>query len=307
MGTIRSLAFGLLLLVFVATAAAANVGFWALNSVLDTEAFTATADRVVLDPAVRLYLADAIATRAVGLVTGQLGSVPSALKAQLALPTTATPKDVATALSGVVQRALLDRRAQAILDSAVRGLHASITQPGGRAAPLSVASDDVVLDLDQVISLVDQQLVPQQPGLFGVPIPADLGRIPIFHSTGLSVVVRAAELARTARWLLPAIALVAALLVLVVARHRVAALAWIGVSLLIVGLLCFGLVTVAAPFVAGALSPGPARSAIASSVTAFASGLASQSAIVALAGLVLVLLGAFGGRGSARDHALSFA
>jgi len=307
-GLARSVGFGLLIVTFLVMAFVANVGFWALNSVLDTDAFVATADRVAEDPAVRSYLADQIASRAVDLVVAQLGSIPPALRNQLALPAAANRPQVEAALAGAVETALADPRAQGIVDAAVRDVHRAITQRGAATeGAVSLQGDNIDLDLDRIVAIVDAQVDPDRPGLFGVPIPAGLGTIPILHAGALAAVVRAAELARTMRWLLPAMAVVVALLALLLARHRIAALAWIGVCLLVVGLVCLGAVTVAAPFAAAAVSPGPARSAIAASVGGFASSLAWQSAVVAGVGFILVCVGALWGRSARNERALSYA
>jgi hypothetical protein len=302
---LRSISFGILLLVFLATAFAANLGFWAINSVLDAQAFVSVADRVLDDPAVRGYIGDQIAAQTVDLVVSEMGRVPPALAAQLGLPSGANQGQIQAGLSRAVQGVLAQPAVQSILDDALRGLHGAVTGTGG-VSTVSVQGDTIVLDLDQVVAVVDQQIDPSQPGFFGVPIPANLGSVPLFRSDAVAIVVDAARVADTVRWLLPVVALGCCFLVLLFARRRIAALAWIGLCLFIVGLTCIGLVTVAAPVVAAALSPGIARAAIPAAITDFTSALVFQSAVLAAVGVVLVVAGAFGGALMDRRRTMSF-
>jgi hypothetical protein len=302
---LRSVGFGVMLLLFLAAAFAANLGFWALNSVLDPGAFVSAADRVLEDPAVRGYIGDQVAAQTVDLVVSELGKVPPALSTQLGLPTGANRAQIEAGLSRAVQGVLAQPATQSILDDSLRGLHGALTGTGGPSA-VSVQGDTIVLDLDQVVALVDQQLNPNQPGFFGVPIPANLGSVPLFQSDAVTTVTHAIQAADTFRWLMPVIALACALFVLLFARRRIAALAWLGLCLFIVGLTSIGLVTVAAPIVANALSPGIARTAIGAAISDFASSLVFQSAVIAAVGVVLVLVGAFGGALVERRRPISF-
>ncbi len=305
MSLLRSIGFGVMLLLFLAAAFAAHLGFWALNSVLDPGAFVSAADRVLEDPTVRGYIGDQIAAQTVDLVVAEIGKVPPALASQLGLPSGANRAQVEAGLSRAVQNVLAQPAAQLILDDSLRGLHAALTGTGGPSA-VSVQGDTIVLDLDQVVALVDQQINPNQPGFFGVPIPANLGSVPLFQSDAITSMTNAMRAADTLRWLMPAAALACALLVLLLARRRIAALAWLGLCLFIVGLTSIGLVTVAAPIVANSLSPGIARTAIGAAISDFASTLVFQSAVIAGVGAVLVLVGAFGGALVERRRPISF-
>ena len=307
MGVLRSLAFGLLLAVFFAMALAANVGYWGLNSVLDADAFVAGANSAMGTSAVRSYLGDQIAGQIVTLLETQLGSIPPVVMDQLDLPANATKTQVQGALSQLTQHLLADPRLQAVIDDALRTLHDSITSAAEGTGALAVQGNQVVLNLDQMVASIEQQVDPGQPGLFGVPVPGNLGQVALFRANGLDLAARWLGFARGLEWVLPAIAAVCALLALVVARRRIAALAWIGMCLMIVGLGCYGIVAVGGPIGASALAPGSAQSAIASALSAFAGSLAQQSAIVAAVGIVLVLVGAIFGRGGAGAREMTFA
>jgi hypothetical protein len=179
----------------------------------------------------------------------------------------------------------------------VRDLDATLTGAALGTGAVAIAGDTLVLDLDELVTAIDDLLDPGSPGtLFGEPLPADLGAVEVVRTSALATVTTVARGAELLGWLLPAMAVLVGLLALLLARRRVAALAWLGAMALLVGLLCLAAVGFGQGAVAAAVAEGPgARLAVEAALDAFTSELQRQSVALALAGVVLLVVGLVGG------------
>jgi hypothetical protein len=114
------------------------------------------------------------------------------------------------------------------------------------------------------------------------------------------------------RWLLPALCVLAAVLVLLLARARLHAVAWLGLCLLLVGALCL-LAATAAPIAASRLF-GTHPDAVASTsatLDGLTASLVTQSAVLAGLGLAMLVVGITAGivisHGDGRRHVDGYA
>jgi hypothetical protein len=305
MGLVRSLLFGLAVVLFAVLAFVANIGYWAIGSVLDSDRFVATAGRVFDDPAVRATVASRLADKVVVAITRSDGTVPRPVFVAVGLPIGATTAELETALAGQLGDLMTLPDFQGVRDDAIRALHESLLGTIAGTGSLTIAGGALTLDLNQLVTQLDQRLDPNRPGLFGQPVPADLGTVVLFQASWLDTLARVFHQLDTAQWVLPVLAIVAGLLALLFARHRVHALAWLGGALVLVSGLSLVLVTLGAPVAAVAIgSPGDIDSVVAGILRDLGDGLVRQSVILIGIGVVLLLVGLIGdqtrGRGEPR-------
>ncbi len=150
----------------------------------------------------------------------------------------------------------------------------------------------IVLDMDGLIAALDRQVDPDHEGLLGKQVPADLGTLTLVPPGQLAVVANGLRLLEALRWLLPALCIAAALLVLLLARARLHAMAWLGLCLVLVGALCM-LAASGAPLIASQLlrSRPDALSSMESALDDLTATLMTQSAVLAGLGLALLVVG----------------
>jgi hypothetical protein len=304
-GLIRSLLFALSLLVFVLLAFVANVGYWAIATALDTDRFVATTARVFDDPTVRTALSEQLATGIAEGIAREDGSIPPAALDALGVPPGASRGEVETALAVLLGDLMTQPVFVSIRDDTVRGFHETLLGAMRGSGALAITGGALTLDLDQLVDELDRRLDPDRPGLFGQPIPDGIGVVVLFDAPWLEDVGRIFQALDVAQWALPALAVVCGLLVLLFARHRVQALAWLGVGLVLVGGLSIALVTIGAPAAAIVIgSPGDTVAVLTAMLRDLGDALVRQSALLIGLGVVLLIVGLVGdslrGRGEPR-------
>ena len=292
MGLIRSLFMAIALLGFLVLALVANLGVWALGTFVDSKAFAATTTQIITQPEVRSLLAERLAVRLTDLIAPAGDSVPSVVRVGLGLPRGATRDDVQTSLTHSIDTALGDPGMVTVQQSALEGLHRTLMDVISTGSRTSGADTGIALDLDAVVTALDERLDPGAAGFLGRVVPPGLGTLTLVQPGQLTVLARVVQLLEALRWLLPALCIAAALLVLLLARARLHAIAWLGLCLVLVGALCM-LAASGAPLIAGRLfgSHPDALASMQATLDGLTATLITQSAVLAGLGLAMLVVG----------------
>ena len=292
MGVIRSLFMAIALLGFLVLALLANLGVWALGTFVDSKAFDATTTQIITQPEVRSLLAERLAVRLTDLIAPAGDSVPSVVRVGLGLPRGATRDDVQTSLTHSIDTALGDPGMVTVQQSALEGLHRTLMDVISTGSRTSGADTGIALDLDAVVTALDERLDPGAAGFLGRVVPPGLGTLTLVQPGQLTVLARVVQLLEALRWLLPALCIAAALLVLLLARARLHAIAWLGLCLVLVGALCM-LAASGAPLIAGRLfgSHPVALASMQATLDGLTATLITQSAVLAGLGLAMLVVG----------------
>ena len=292
MGVIRSLFMAIALLGFLVLALLANLGVWALGTFVDSKAFAATTTQIITQPEVRSLLAERLAVRLTDLIAPAGDSVPSVVRVGLGLPRGATRDDVQTSLTHSIDTALGDPGMVTVQQSALEGLHRTLMDVISTGSRTSGADTGIALDLDAVVTALDERLDPGAAGFLGRVVPPGLGTLTLVQPGQLTVLARVVQLLEALRWLLPALCIAAALLVLLLARARLHAIAWLGLCLVLVGALCM-LAASGAPLIAGRLfgSHPVALASMQATLDGLTATLITQSAVLAGLGLAMLVVG----------------
>ncbi|MCY7417281.1 MAG: hypothetical protein LH650_02070 [Chloroflexi bacterium] len=307
MRLIRSFLLAAALLAFLVLALVANVGVWSLSTLVDSQAFAATTNRIIAQPEVRSLLADRLAVRLTELLVPASGRVSTVVRVPLGLAREATSDDVRVALAEVIDATLAQPGVVAIQQGALEELHRAVLDLIGGRDVAGERDAAILLDLDAVVSAVAEQLDPGGTGFLGQVVPTGLGTLTVVDSERLTTLAGALHLMDALRWLLPALCLLFAALVLLLARARLHAVAWLGLCLLLVGAFCL-LATTAAPTVAGRLfgTHPDAAASMSTTLDGLTAGLVTQSAVLAGLGLAMLVVGITAGivisHGDGRRH-----
>ena len=140
----------------------------------------------------------------------------------------------------------------AIQQVVLEGLHRAILDVISGEGVLSATDAGIALDVDAVIAALDQRIDADEQGFLGQQVPAGLGSLTLVPPAQLAALANGLRLLDALRWLLPALCLAAAFLVLLLARARLHAIAWLGLCLVLVGAVCM-LAASGAPLIAGRL------------------------------------------------------
>lgn len=294
MGFLRSLLFGTALLLFMVLAGIANVGTWALGTFLDSDTFAVTTSRIIAQPEVRGLLAERLAERLTSLVVPTSDAVPRPVRAALLLQQDATVDEVRRAISGVLASVLAEPDIVTVQQAALADLHRSVVALVGSAGDRAgVGEGAITLDLGAVIAAADRRLGGRGAAEFlGMALPPDAGTLTLVAVERLQPLAWAVQLLETVRWLLPSVAVTAAVLALAFARSRLHALAWLGLVLVLVGTICL-LAASSAPILAGRLfgSAPDTRASAEATIDGLTAGLLTQSAVLAGLGLAMLVVG----------------
>ena len=303
MGVIRSLFMAIALLGFLVLALLANLGVWALGTFVDSKAFAATTTQIITQPEVRSLLAERLAVRLTDLIAPAGDSVPSVVRVGLGLPRGATRDDVQTSLTHSIDTALGDPGMVTVQQSALEGLHRTLMDVISTGSRTSGADTGIALDLDAVVTALDERLDPGAAGFLGRVVPPGLGTLTLVQPGQLTVLARVVQLLEALRWLLPALCIAAALLVLLLARARLHAIAWLGLCLVLVGALCM-LAASGAPLIAGRLfgSHADALASMQATLDGLTATLITQSAVLAGLGLAMLVVGITAGMVTGRPN-----
>ncbi len=306
MGLIRALLLAVSLVAFLVLSLVANVGLWALSTFLDSDAFAATTARIIEQPQVRSLLAERLAERLTDVLVPPSGRVPVLVRRGLGLTAGASTTDVEEALARAIDAQLADPTMVTVQQDALADLHRAVLAIIADPATGATGHAAITLDLGAVVEALAARLDPGGGGFLGQTLPAGLPTLTLVEADGLASVARVLQILEALRWLLPALCVLSALLVLSLARARLHAVAWLGLCLLLVGAACM-LATSAAPLVAGRLlgAHPDTLSSVESTLDGLTGELLTQSAVLAGLGLAMLVAGVSAGivtgRGAGRS------
>jgi hypothetical protein len=244
----------------------------------DSTQFSARATSLLDNPSIRTLIAQSVQEQAIQSVH--------------------VPAEFAPLVTRAVEVAVRTPEFRRIFDAAVAELHTSVFHSG---------SNTITLRLANVGTLVVDALRRVAPGL-AAQVPPSLSRQVISISGGdfgqATRAARAVERAHTIGVLLLIAGGVIFLIAIAQADERRRAAAYVGVAILVDGLVLVAAYSVARPVVLSRFAVGEDRSAAGAVWNAFLRDLRSDAVILAIAGavavVVMLLLSAIGGGGQGR-------
>jgi hypothetical protein len=303
---LRSLAFGLAVLLTMLLLLVTNLGMWAFSGLLEPTALARSMATVLEDPTLRDRVSRAAGASLADALL-DLGPLPSPVRRVLDLPARPTEDAVAAALAERIDGLLADGAtgdAVVLAGVALSGLVTEILD-GTDARGVDVTQEGFVVDLTPVGRTVLDLIDPS--GRLGGALPAGAVRIRLVDASVMVAIVPLLRLLDALRAMLPVACAVGVAATLVLARFRVHALAWVGLCAVVAGTVSL-LVASGAPVLiprAAALDPG-AATALTTVLDGVTAALVTQSAVLAGLGLALVVAGIAGGvvvsRGDAPDR-----
>jgi hypothetical protein len=215
-----------------------------------------------------------------------------------AIQSVRVPRPLAPLVAKAVDAAVRTPEFHRIFNAAVADLHASVFEAD---------SDTITLRLTHVGKVVTDAIHQVSPEVAAV-IPASLSRETIRISGGdfaqATRAARAVERAHTEGTLLLVAAGVVFLLAILLAAERRRAARYVGIALLVDGVVLVAAYTIIRPVVLSRFAVGQDRSAAGAVWNAFLSGLRSDAVILAIAGavaaVVFAIASAVGGGGRER-------
>ncbi|MEZ4597484.1 MAG: hypothetical protein R3C32_12080 [Chloroflexota bacterium] len=295
MSALRSLAFGTSVLLTMLLLLVTNLGMWAFAGLLQPSAVAHAMVESLADPTLRDRVSRATADRLAEVVIG-LGPLPGPVRQLLDLPARPSEARLAAALAERIDGLLADGAggegavlAAAALSGLVRDALDDAAAPG-----LDVARDGLVVDLTPVGRMVLDRIDPS--GELAGALPSGAVAIRVVSAQVTSLLVPLLRLLDAVRWMLPLACVVGVAAILLLARFRVHALAWLGLCGVVAGTASL-LVASGGP----ALLPrmggldATAATALTDVLDDLTAGLVTQSAVLAGLGLAPVVAGIAGG------------
>jgi hypothetical protein len=296
MSALRSLAFGTTVILAMALLLATNLPMWAFSSLLEPSALATTATRALQRPEVRARVADGIAQQ---LAPAMLAAGPLPADARGALDLTAD-RPTQGALEDAVRRHVGGLLADPVTDDALALVSTAIAASvidllEARSTPIDqLTADGLVVDLRPFTTFLLESLDPA--GELSAAVDAEVGRVRLVDPDLLGEVMPSVRLLDGIRWALPAACAVVIVLLLLLARYRVHALAWVGLACVVAGTASLVAATGAPVVLPPALGTDPPSTlALTGALEEVTSGLVTQSAVLAGLGLALVIAGIAGG------------
>ena len=287
---IRTLLAAVLLVLLLPALVVANASEWAARTVVDDEAFTTTAGRVMDTPALRAVVADRISTQVVqALLTDPITARVVATQI-LGLTAEATATEIDGAIRSRVAVALDDPAVRSTRDAIIADIHAALIGAAtGASGSVRVEGDALVLDtgpfIDRLATAVDGRLT---PGFIAIP-PADR-TIVLVEADAIETSSQALSILDLGRFLIPIAAVVVALAVLGLAHRRVRALGLIGIALTLAGAVTLAVAWAGGEAIGNASSDTTVRQVTSEVYDAFLGLLVVQSLLLILAGLLIALI-----------------
>ena len=310
----------LLVILTVISLVTTVVAAWARAVVLDTDRFVATVGPVIDDPAVQ----DALSVRLTDSIMSSLqieDRVASALSKVGEGQLPVSPALLAGPITDGIRTVLLKRTQQLIASDAVStiwtdALRTAHTQAvallRGESTTATIEGDTVYIDLlpivNDVLSHLEQQLsdifgrtidvptiteanaeqaVTTLEGRFGVDLPENFGRVPVFTSDALPAAQAAVATADKVVYLLVALTLVLAIASIVMSTRRLRTVLWLGfgtaIGLIVVRRLALRLDDAIADRVTGAVN----RDAVASATSDVFQDLRNFTTLLLVAALIV--------------------
>ncbi len=280
MGRLRNAAVVLLLFLTFLFSAAANLSIWANGTLLNTDRFVATVDRILDSPevvdAVSGKLADAVLVR-VQAALGQPDADPR-LVGLLQLSGTASTQLIHDALQGAIAGIMMSSDTEAIRDAAVRAFHASLKRIVAEGGAVSVQGEQLVIDLGALVALLPL-------GDAGQNVD---GQIVVASGDRLQVLSQSLSAMQAVELILPIVAILAGVLAVAIAGRRRRIFGWVGAALIAAGACDLLLAALATDWVVG-LVVAESRVAAAAVTRGLLASLVFQSVLLILIGAAVVV------------------
>ncbi len=286
--------FGVAVLATMVLLMAADIGVWAFASLLDPPALGRTVATVLDDPTARGHLSRRMGAQLAPAVI-DLGPLPRPVRAVLGLPARPDPDALASRLAEHID-GLLASGASGDAVALAAGAFARLVDETlhGTVTDEELASRGLTVDLTPIGRLVLDRL--DQSGVLDGALTPGLVAVQLIDGPAMLWVARLVRLLDTLRWLLPIAWLVAAAAILVLARYRVHAFAWLGLCGVVAGTTSLLVASGVPILVARARTVDPSEAAaVTAALDAITASLVTQSAVLAGLGLALVVAGIAGG------------
>jgi len=290
---VRSLLVGLLLLVLVLAAMAANATTWAARTVLDDQAFAATVGRTLDSPAIEAAMSDALTDA----VTDRIVAIDPTLRAigagLLGLEPTAGPREIHAWVAERMRGAIRSDGFAAARDRLVLAVHRAIVGTPDPDRVVRLEGDTVVVDLAGLSDATIAGLDADAPRLVEL-VPIDASFV-VARSEELETVQTTLATLRAVQLIVPLVVLLTVLLILVLAHRRVRALGAVGAALV-----AAGVVSLVATWVAGSMAAARMTEPLAAEmardvVDSLVAPLATQSLLLIGGGAVFMGLAMLAG------------
>ncbi len=292
---LRSLAFGTSVLLTTLLLLVANVGMWAFVGLLGPTAVASAVVEALDDPTLRDRVSDAAGERLAGAVI-ERGPLSSSVRRLLDLPARPSEAALAAALAERVDGLLANGssgEAAVLVAAAVSGVVRRMLDDTTDLTQ-DVARQGLVVDLTGVGRMVLDRIDPS--GDLGGALAPGAVSISLVDADVTSLAVPVLRLLDALRWALPVACATGVAAILLLARFRVHALAWVGLCGVVAGTGSL-LVASGGPVLLprlGALDATAAAS-LTEVLDGLTAGLVTQSAVLAGLGLALVVAGIAGG------------
>lgn len=270
-----------------------NIGMWAFSGLLDPPSLARAATTAVADRDLRARISREVADGVAGAVL-ELGPLPGPVRRLLDLPARPSQAALARELATRIDGLLADEAtsgavvlASAALSQVIEGVLE------GRSSD-DPARDGLDVDLTPLGRLVLDRIDPS--GELAGALPPGAGRIRLADAATMALAMPLVRLLHDLRWMLPIAYLVAVAVMMVLARFRVHALAWVGLCGVVAGTVSLLVASggpVLLPRAAGLDEAGIA--ALTRVLDDLTADLVTQSAVLAGLGLALVVAGIAGG------------
>ncbi|MBX3029404.1 MAG: hypothetical protein KF809_04550 [Chloroflexi bacterium] len=285
-GVLRSISFAGAVLLTAGLLLLANLGLWALVGLQDGATFGRVGAAVLERPEVRALVARRLAERLAPVVV-RLAPLEGSTRRALGIPAEPTVPEAETALRHHLETYLADPATLAAMDAALGDVR---SQLASQLAAGTIDGASLDIDLGVVVRAYADRLDPT--GALADRVPEGLARLPLVGAPTMASLEPFLETIVGLRWLLPLACVAAMATVIVLARHRAHAFAWLGLAGVVVGTSSL-LVASAAPLVLPRLTGVDTVSSVAvtGALQVLTAGLVVQSALIAVVGLALVVAG----------------
>ncbi len=288
---VRTFLAAVLLIALLPAMVVANASTWALQTVVDDDAFTTTVTRSMETPSLREALATEAAVAVVDALERADRRLQTAATLVLGLGLGASAPQLEAALAARILAALDDPRVEAARDEVIRAVHhALLTSARGGGRLVSIQGDQVVLDLSPVVERVVAVVDTRLPSAALAGLAATDAQLVLAEADAFQTASQALTLADALRLIIPLIVVVVILAIVGLAHRRTRALGIVGAAVMVAGLVSLGIAWVGGGVVAG-VPEDPTVGRIAADVyDSFTSLLFGQSLLLIVGGALVALL-----------------
>jgi hypothetical protein len=287
---IRTALAAVLLILLLPAAVIANASNWAARTVVDDGAFASTVGRVMDTPTLRTVIADRISDEVATYLSRTPETFTLLATEILHVPPGTSIDDVRAALRARLATALDDPSVRAARERAIESVHAYlIGATTGADQAVRIQGDQLVLDtgplVEKLAAAMDPRLTPAT-----VALP-EADRLVVLASAGaLETASDAISLMEIGRFLIPIVAIIAALAILGLAHRRVRALGLVGIAVMLAGAVTLAAAWLGGEAIGQASADITVRQITTEVYTAFITLLVWQAVALIVGGLVLALI-----------------